>query len=283
MMKKILSLLLVFAMLFSISVTAFASEIPQDPNEIYASSVPELKGISFEQIESFSENELDYYFEKAFPLDANDYTYEEKLSVVKAISVAESYQSIARATSTTSNLSSYTGNEGVAWVRDTTSGHSPLTFAEALSGTYTLEVDYLTYKMAVTIYAAGSDYNFFTSLKNAGTTSVASALICAKMGLSDLVIPSVIVSIVVGMGWDALSALDRSAMKDVLDQMSYSSMMKVTFMTANNFVTKCYSIYSPSTTYNSAADNFTYRNIANPYSGKYGFWYTNQTGYLYSY
>ena len=146
----------------------------------------------------------------------------------------------------------------------------PLLLLEALSGTYTLEVDYLTYKMAVTIYAAGSDYDFFTSLKNAGTTSVASALICAKMGLSDLVIPSVIVSIVVGMGWDALSALDRSAMKDVLDQMSYSSMMKVTFVTANNFVTKCYSLYSPSTTYNSAADNFTYRNIANPYSGKYG-------------
>lgn len=283
MMKKILSVLLVFVMLFSTSATAFATEISQNPDEIYASSVPELKGMSFEQIETFSDNELDYFFEKAFPLDADNYTHEEKLSVVKSISVAESYQSLARAASTTSNLSSYTGNEGVAWVRDTTSGHSPLTFGEALSGTYTLEVDYLTYKMAVTIYAAGSDYNFFTSLKNAGTTSVASALICAKMGLSDLVIPSVIVSIVVGMGWDALSALDRSAMKDVLDQMSYSSMMKVTFMTANNILTKCYSLYSPSTTYNSAADNFTYKNIANPYSGKYGFWYTDQVGYLYSY
>lgn len=282
-MKKILSLMLVFVMIFSTSATAFATEISQNLNEIYASSVPELKGTSFEQIEAFSDSELDYFFEKAFPLNADNYTYEEKLSVVKAISVAETYQTIARATSTTSNLSSYTGNKGVAWVRDTTSGHSPLTFAEALSGTYTLEVDYLTYKMAVTIYAAGSDYDFFTSLKNAGTTSVASALICTKMGLSDLVIPSVIVSIVVGMGWDALSSLDRSAMKDVLDQMSYSSMMKVTFMTANNFVTKCYSLYSPSTTYNSSADNFTYKSISNPYSGKYGFWYTDQTGYLYSY
>ncbi len=282
-MKKLLSLLLALAMVFSMSATAFASGVSQNPDEILASSVPELKGMSFEQIEAFSESELNYYFEKAFPLSADNYTHEEKLSVVKAISIAESYKSIARATSTTANLSSYTGDEGVAWVRDTTTGHSPLTFAEALSGTYTLEVDYLTYKMAVTIYAAGSDYNFFNSLKNAATTSVASALICAKMGIDDMVIPSVVISIVVSMGWDALSALDRSALKDVLDQMSYSSMMKVTFMTANNYLTKCYSLYSPTTTYNSSADNFTYKNIANPYSGKYGFWYADQTGYLYSY
>ena len=140
--------------------------------------------------------------------------------------------------------SSYTGTKGVAWVRDTTSAGSPLTLGEAFSGVYTLEVDYVTYYQAVSIYALGSDYSFFNSVKNAATTAIASSLICAKLKLPpDAAIPATAISFAVSLGWDLVSALDRSAMNNAIQDMTYTSLMRVDFVTSNNMVVRCYEVF----------------------------------------
>lgn len=56
------------------------------------------------------------------------------------------------------------GDVGVAWTRDTTSGHSPLTLNEVLFDTYTLEVDYITWDTAASIFAASASYSAFSDL-----------------------------------------------------------------------------------------------------------------------
>lgn len=280
--KRFTCFILIGVITLNSNLIALANEtVHIDSNQITASYVSELSEMEFSDIENLSADEVNIYFEKAFLISADYYSIEDKISALKAVSTFQKFRTFARASSTTSSLSSYTGNKGVAWVRDT--GNSPLTLAEALSGTYTLEVDYLTYKYAITLYAAGSDYNFFTSLKNAATTAVASTLICNKLGISNMTIPSAVISAVVSLGWDIVNSLDRSNMKTVIDKMSYSNMMQVSFMTANNYLTKVYSLYSPTAKYNSSSDNFTYKNLKNPCSGKYGNWYANHIGYLYSY
>lgn len=225
-----------------------------------------------------------------YKVSADDDSYTEKLSAVEAVALVgkfeqatEQYGIATRATSSTkSNLSSYTGNKGVAWVRDTQK--SPLTFGEALSGTYTLEVDYITYYQAVSIYALSSDYNFFNSVKNAASTAIASALICAKLKLpADATIPATAISFAVSLGWDLLSALDRSNMNHAIQNMTYTSLMKVYFMTANNYLTRVYESYdlpSSNVTWVSSSGAFKYKNIPIPYD-LYGTWYLNTIGKLY--
>ena len=158
-----------------------------------------------------------------------------------------------------------------------------MTLTEAITGTFTLKVDYLTYKQAATIIAMGSDYSFFNSVKNASSTAIASSLICTKLGIGQMAIPPVLVSIVVSLGLDVVSALDRSAMISQFNNMSMSNMMRVNFTASNNLITKGYSVYKPATTYNADYDAFNYLNIVNPYTGKYGNWHVGQIGYLYSY
>ena len=287
--KNLLCFCLVISLLLGTNAIVFASEIDSlDTSKIYASYVPDLNKIDIDTIQYLPESKIDEYFESAFNVSSKSYTNEEKISAVKAISTVQNFKSFSlmgqlSSSSTTSPLSSYMGSKGVAWVRDTTSGGSPLTLTEAITGNYTLEVDFLTYKQAATIIAMGSDYAFFNSVKNAGSTAIASGLICTKLGISEMTIPSMLVSVVVSMGWDAVSSLDRSAMISQLNKMSISNMMRVNFTTSNNVVTKVYSVYKPSTTYNASSDVFTYFNIPNPYSGKYGNWHVGQIGYLYNY
>lgn len=265
----------------TLTLPVFASE--ENPDLIYAHSVPELLNITFDEIDSLSDSELDFYFEKGFSVSANNYTHEEKLTVVKSLSVVEQHQSMMRAISTTGECPSYGGATGLSWVRDTSSGHSPLTMTEALSGTFTLEVGYATYKSVATLIAASSSLNIYNSLKNASSTAVASAIICNQLNLNDLIIPSAVVSIVVSMGWDVLNALDRTAMNAVFQRMSLYHLMKITYTTYNNTLTKSYSLYAPpSYNYNEGSDIITYRNIENPYPGLWGFWYPHTYAYLYS-
>lgn len=259
-----------------------------NPNSIYATTIDELTIMSREDINALSLLEIDDYFETSFGVSAKNYLYDEKLSALEAVSVVGQFQEqsqLLRSSSTTTNLNCYSGAKGVAWVRDTTSSGSPLTLSEAFSGVYTLEVDYLTYYEAAAIYALGSDYNFYKSVVNAASTTIASNYICKYLNIStETVFLSSVISFGVGLGWDILSSLDRSAMSKALQNMdNASSLMRVDFLTSNNYVYRCYeAVNLPNVTWLPSVNYYKYTNIPNP-TGKYGFWYTDTIGKLYKF
>ncbi|GMQ61777.1 hypothetical protein [Vallitalea maricola] len=290
-MKKILTVFLMAIIILNTSAISYA-KAPIDLNEIYANVDANLN-LTVEQVEGLSEDELNQYFKEVYSVDPSEFTYEDKMTAVEAAALLSGIQrfnsmrsfdsSYERVYTTKSaiNNCNYTGSKGLAWVRDTTKDGSPLSLGEILSGVYTLEVDFLPYTAAATIYALGSDYNFFVSVKNAAGTAAASALICSKLKI-EATIPAAVISFAVSMGWDILNALDRDAMKDVLLSMDASDLMKVDFVTANKIVTKCYSKYTTEVEWIDSEKCFKYLDIENP-TGKSGNWYGGQPGYLYSY
>jgi hypothetical protein len=187
----------------------------------------------------------------------------------------------AEAVSTTDNLDSYTGNIGVAWVRDTSPGRSPITFSEAFSGVYTLEVDFLAYHQAAAILAASKSFKSFTALSDAAGSG-ASSVICSSLGIGDISVPSETVRSVVALGWPCLSSIDRDKMYNTFVYMAHSDLMKVHCMMAGGMAIKGYSIYSTTTKLNPDTQTYTYSNIANPSAGKYGFWRTDEFGCLFT-
>lgn len=135
-MKRFISLLLSVAILLTVSVPALAAEQSVNPDELYATMIPEVTNMTREEVDNLPEEQIDRYFEQAFDnkVSAEDYSYSEKLSAVEAVALVgkfeqatEQYGIATRATtSTKSNLSSYTGSKGVAWVRDTQNLRFPL-------------------------------------------------------------------------------------------------------------------------------------------------------------
>lgn len=293
---KILSFILVLSMSISMAVPAFAAE--RNPYSVEGKYVQELIDLDKEQIKALSIKEAEVLFEKAFSVQTDDYTedeirlgldglafglkFQKAMDEIKAtVETQPSYpssNSIIMPLSTTGSVQ-YSGNIGVAWVRDTTSGHSPLTLGEILSGTYTLEVDFLTWDTAAAILAASANYNAFQDLAELVATGAAgtalSAYICSVLGITGgpATITSVAVGAVVGLGWNWLKNIDRSRMYDCFAGMNKSKnqYMKVQFMWSSNMVNKFYSTISKTSS------------ISNPFSGKYGDWYKDRYGYLYSY
>lgn len=298
--KKLVSLTLVATMLMGMSTTAFASEINTpaetiDPYTIESQYVQELVDISIDDLDALSLSEASILFEEAFSVPADNYTEDEirlvlnglsfglkfqnDMNAVKEVTEYEAYNPNTR--STTSNKY-YSGNVGVAWVRDTTSGHSPLTLGELLSGTYTLEVDYITLDTAASILASSANYDSFSELASAVSASVASTVLTNKIiAILDLgtgwkaTVASVAVGTAVGLGWAWLQKVDRARMYDVFTTMdsstAKSNMMKVQFMWSGNMVNKFYTKIDTTTS------------LPNPFPGTYGDWYTNKYGYLYNY
>ena len=226
-MKKIVSFLLVLSMIWSISATAFAQQ-KQDPNNIVGHYVEELVIMSDEELASLSLVEASLLFEKAFHVSSNSYSEDEIRMGISGLSFGLKFQSAMDLfrTAQEENIYSpcgvqpttggqyYSGKIGVAWTRDTSSDRSPLTLAEIFSGTYTLEVDFLTWDTAATILAASANYNFFQDLSESLALGIAetllSAKICSMLGLAKApaTIASLAVSVVIGMGWNWLRSLD---------------------------------------------------------------------------
>lgn len=243
-MKKIVSFLLVLSMIWAISATAFAQQ-KQDPNNIVGHYVEELVIMSDEELASLSLVEASLLFEKAFHVSSNSYSEDEIRMGISGLSFGLKFQSAMDLfrTAQEENIYSpcgvqpttggqyYSGKIGVAWTRDTSSDRSPLTLAEIFSGTYTLEVDFLTWDTAATILAASANYNFFQDLSESfalGITETAlSAKICSMLGLAKApaAIASLAVSVVIGMGWNWLRSLDRSAMLKCFEKMSHNQYM----------------------------------------------------------
>ncbi|GMQ56295.1 hypothetical protein AN1V17_06880 [Vallitalea sediminicola] len=291
-MKKMLIVFLTAIIILNANVTSYA-KAPIDLNEIYA-DVDSNLNLSIDKVKDLSEDELNKYFKDVFNVNPNEFTYEDKVTGVEAAALLSgiqkfnnmrffdsSYERVYTTSRSAINDCDYTGSKGLAWVRDTTKDGTPLSLGEILSGVYTLEVDFLPHVAATTIYALGSDYNLFVSVKNAATTAIASALICKKFDVK-AAIPGAVISFAVSMGWDLLNALDRDAMKDVLLSMDASDLMKVDFVTSSNMVTKCYSKYTTEVEWIDSDKCFKYLDIENP-TGKSGNWYGGQPGYLYSY
>lgn len=288
--KRFVSLVLAFCMLTLTPLTALAAE-ERDPYTIEGQYVEELVQLSEEALEGLPIEQAEVLFEKAFSVPPNNYTEDEVRLGLDGLAFALKFQaamdeikktvetepSYPAATRSTTGSVSYSGNVGVAWIRDTTTGHSPLTLGEILSGTYTLEVDYITWDTAASILASSANYNAFedlVSLVAAGATGTAlSVYICSVLNLTGgpATVASVAVGAVVGLGWNWLSKIDRSNMYNCFTGMSSNQYMKVQFMWSGNMVNKFYTTVSKGST------------ISNPFSGTYGDWYKDTFGYLYSY
>lgn len=286
---KIMSFILLLSLSFSLAIPALAE---RDPYSATGKYVQELVDLDNEQLKALSIEEAGVLFEKAYSVQAEDYTEDEirhgldglafALKFQKAmdeIKAAETQQLSVSPMSDLSNFRSYSGDVGIAWIRDTTSGHSPLTLAEVLSDTYTLEVDYITWDTAATILAASASYNTFSDLLQlfavgAGGTALGNVIISA-LGLTGVpaTVASVAVGAVVGLGWDWLKSVDRSRMYDTFMTMNKSKnqYMKVEFMYSNHKVSKIYSLISKTSS------------VPNPFPGMWGDWKDNKFGYLYGY
>jgi len=174
----------------------------------------------------------------------------------------------------------YSGEVGVAWVRDTTASGSPLTVGELISDTYTLEVDYLTWDTAAAILAASADYDIYKDIVEqlavCATGTALAAYICPVLGIpagTVTTIASVAVGAAVGVGWNWLKSMDRDNMYNCFVNMNTSKdqYMKVQFMWSSNIINRLYSIV-PKTDV-----------ILSPFPGTYCNWHNDTYGYLYSY
>jgi hypothetical protein len=267
----------------------------RDPYSATGKYVQELVDLDNEQLKALPIEEADVLFEKAYSVQANDYTEDEIRRGLEGLAFALKFQKAmdeikAAETQQQSFMSvnpmsvkdgvSYSGDVGVAWTRDITSGHSPLTLSETLSGTYTLEVDYITWDTVATILAASASFDGYSDLKQqvaVGTSSsILSGIICSALGITGgpATVASIAVGAVVGLGWDWLKSIDRSRMYDsfkTMNKKDKNQYMKVEFMYSNRTVNKFYSIISKTSS------------ISNPFPGMYGDWRKDKFGYLYSY
>ncbi|OON93802.1 MAG: hypothetical protein ATN33_05245 [Epulopiscium sp. Nele67-Bin001] len=292
--KKLVCFALVATMSLGSSLTVFASETspataPVDPYSIEGQYVQELVDISEEELSELSLEDASALFEESFAVSADNYSEDEIRLALNGLSFGLKFQNDMKevkantdnpnARSSTANKY-YSGSVGVAWVRDTTSGRSPLTLGEILSGTYTLEVDYITLDTVASILASSASYSGFSELSELLASSAASKVltnqIIAILGLGTgwkASVASDAVGIAVGFGWIWLQKVDRGRMHDVFTTMdssaSKSDMMKVEFMWSGNMVNKFYSKITKSTT------------LSNPFPGTYGDWYSDIYGYLY--
>lgn len=304
LLSRITCLILSVVVASSMSLPVFAAERDNmtasvtDPYTITSHYVEDLVTLSQEEIKALPIDSARDLFEEAFLVPSTSYSDEEVMLALEGLGFGLKFEqamqeakatteyepcvpigsSFAQPNSITSGVS-YSGGVGVAWVRDTTSGHSPLTLGEILSGTYTLEVDYITWDTAASVLTGSASYNAYSSLASqvaagAGGAALA-AYICSVLGISGgpATVVSTAVSIAVGWGWDWLSKIDRSRMKTCFDGMSKAKTqyMKVQFMWSSNMVNKFYSVVTKTST------------ISNPFPGTYGNWYKNKYGYLYSY
>lgn len=303
-LKRIFCVLFMFALLSMSEKMAMASisiDVGSGANEdLYAIEgqyVPELVEMEQETLDRMSIEEASRLFEKAFHVDSAGFSEKEIRMGVNGLSFALRFQGFIETFDNSIQLDSlparnrakavpaedgcrYSGSKGVAWVRKTSTGYSPLTLGEILSGVYTLEVDYLTWDTVAAMLAASADYNAFKDLAElvavgAGGAALAKA-ICTLLGITAGAIPtitSVAVGAVVGLGWNWLKSIDRSNMYKAFKKMSNAKTqyMKIQFLWASDMVNKCYSIV-PKTEV-----------IPNPFPGICGEWFTNRYGYMYGY
>lgn len=290
MYKKIISLILVMTICIASSATVFATE-RRNPDSVEGQYVEELVQINQDELSNLTTEEAKLMFEKAFLVPANDYTEDEirqgldglafglkfQVAMEEIKETVETEPSLPYEMRSTTGGKKYSGDVGVAWVRDTTKGHSPLTLGEILSGTYTLEVDYITWDTAASILASSANYDAFkdlVELVGVGAAGTAlSSYICSILGITGgpATVASVAVGAVVGLGWNWLNKIDRSNMLSCFNDLSKNQYMKVQFMWSSNMVNKFYTRVSKGSS------------ISNPFPGTYGDWYSDKFGYLYNY
>ncbi len=127
-----------------------AFTVEDNPYSIESRYVQGTIDLDEEQIKALSIEEAKVLFEKRFSVKANNYIEDEiRLALdclVFSLKFQEAMAEIKEVIETqlsspfsTTDSAQYSGNIGVVWIRDTTSGRSSLTLGEILSGTYNLE------------------------------------------------------------------------------------------------------------------------------------------------
>jgi hypothetical protein len=205
-MKKFLSVLIVSALLLTMSAMALATEgEAADPYAAEAVYVQELADITDEEIAELSLTEAETLFEQAFGVDADNFAEEEIRAVITGLSFAFKFQNEVQArkesepsevisvapsggrTRSSTFALAYSGSVGAAWVRDISAGKSPLTVSESLLNSYTLEVDYLTWDTTATLLVESGSYVWYQDLQlllaQGATGSALSAYVIAALGL----------------------------------------------------------------------------------------------------
>lgn len=303
MKKTIVSLFLAFCLTLISCFTVLAdnninSAGANHSEEIIAEVVSEndellLSESEKQDIRNLSSEQIDTLFSEAFDESAENYSQEEKTTALISIATVNKFSQATSTNRTRSSedsymgdLDSYYGGVGVSWVRDIRSGKSPLKLLEALSGTYILEVDYLTFAETAAIAFASLEEDNFALFVNSGAPSIITTIITTAMNLDPkAVITATTISTIVSAGWAKVSSMDSEAFAQATGEMKLTDMLRVSFNTTNNStITKAYSVYTPkASVYDDSTDFYRYYDIKSPTPEKYGFWKPNEIGILRSY
>ncbi len=275
-MKRALSVFLAFMLtLTCLPATSLAAP---DPYKVSANHVQELVDLDADSIASLSLADVSNLFGQAFNVSSDIYTEEQIRSAVQGLSFALKAERLRGiVASSTQDGTTYDGDVGLAWIRDTV--ESPLTLGEILAG-YTLEVDYLCWETVATLLAtSSSEVNFlhFLELLLVGASGAElGAAVVEALKLTGITanIATLVVATACAFGWDYLKSIDRQNMQRCFSDMSQSDMMEVHFAYTPSIgmVTKIYSCFQADEGY-----------IENPFPTKYGEWRFNEYACLYSY
>ncbi len=289
---KILSFILVIVITITYNVSVLAMEYDvRSQIDLYqydANYVEKLDILNENEIENLKTTEANELFEEAFNISSKYFTekevrlaIEEWSSVIKLNSLSKTQKStstyLKTASTSTKGNKTYTGNVGLAWIRDTTSKGSPLSLGEIISGCYTIEVDYLPWETVATILAAASKETVFDRLKvwalGGVSSTLLTTLVCTSLGITGApaTITAVIVSAVVSIGWGLLKQLDKNRMSDAFNKMKKNEWLRADFMTYDHQIYRHYKSYKPVS-----------HVFKNPFN-QYGKWYSNDYGIKYSY
>ena len=283
-MKKIVSFVTVLSLIVTsiISVAATDSQ-PLGWDEIYASYVPELVEMSSQEIAALEDSDAKALFETVFDTDSKNFS----ITIIRTAltNLSEFYKfyensgfRTPRASSTTANLSSFTGGQGVSWVRDINS--SPLTLEETVYNTYTLEVDYVTASQAAALMAGSSSASAFADMVEMYALGVASEVITAyvtgALGIVDgwnVMISGEMIGTFADNTWSTMEGFDRNAMSDAYEDLEDDDLLRVQYQYNYSGIVKWYSVCDVTATEVSHGV-FRYYNIPNMFPGTYGTWST---------
>lgn len=282
-MKKSLSIILALLLCLSLITPTFA--VYQDKSsydDVPAKYVQELVDLTEEELQTLPAESIETLFVKAFEnVPTSLYTESEMRSILSALSYGLKWSNNVKRTRAVSTNSSYnyTGDIGVAWIRDT--DKSPFTLGELAGGFYSLEYDFLSPETISVIIAAGSSQSNFQKLQNAIISNLGDKKVSELVGeiLRSLGVPEPfvevstdVVSRVLSDGYEWVSTADRNGLIAMAESARASEYVRVEFMynQNSNMVSRISSYVNRGT-------------LQNPSGDKYGFWYPGQYGINYDY
>ena len=257
------------AMVCSLGITAFADN---DRYDVEGQFVQELYDMTDDEVVALSFPEAVGLFEEAYGVSADNYNEGEVRTAIRSLAFFLKLQpdgpSTYAASDSTTGSKYYTGDIGLAWVRDTVK--SPLTIGETMYG-YTFEVDHLSRYSGLVVSAANHSKSTFETIRDLAASGASSTKIgnIVKNALSlsfTPLITAIQATAVIICGWNAVQALDATVFNNKVLNMSDSQKIKITLMwSPYGVISKTYNVMDATTTY------------SNPLTGLYGYWHPDVT------